>query len=492
MVHYQIIVLYANLDDKPEGGGSKGWVSIFVENLERLLKRLTGQDYEIVKLSEYDLDPDSFPLKTAVIIPVFSNNLLQAPIFMTYLSVLEKEVVKKKKSSANVRFLNLFKNRITTEDIPSYLLNNKFFNFFEVDSVTEFVTEISYVNNPAIDHNYWMKIFDIASEIRNFYDSMRSPVKVAEKLVKNMKPSGIYLAQSGVDQEGRRDNLYRELLRSQYEIYQLESLDVPYEEMERQINEKLCKCQLSVHLVGEDSGSIIKDKGLSILEIENQLASDHSRQINDKPGVKYYDRFSRIIWLSENRENLTVKQKLFIDNLKKDLNNIQYAEILECPIETLKGFVAAKIKEHQSKTESGLLINSENRKSIYLICDRSERDQCIPISEFLEDKGFEVRFSNFDGELLEIRDTHIQNLKECDGTLIYYGKNNENWVKSKLFDSVKALGLGRSKDKNPTAVIVDSNKKVDLDLYFDKDNLILFRNQKVNKSSFKSFLNQLE
>jgi len=492
MVNYQIILLYANLDDKPERENAKGWVSIFIENLERLLKRLTGQDYEVIKLSEYDLDPDSFPLKTAVIVPVFSNNLLQAPIFMTYLSVLEKEVVKKKKPSANFRFLSVFKNRISMEDIPSYLLENKLYNFFEVDSVTDFVNEISFVNDPSKDHNYWMKIFDIASEIRNFYDSLKSPVKMAEKLVKNLKPSGIYLAQSGLDQDNQRDNLYRELLRSQYEVYQLESLDVPYEEIEKQINEKLSKCQLSVHLVGEDAGKLIKDKGLSILEIENQLASDHSRQINDKPGIKYYDRFSRIIWLSENQENLTVKQKLFIDNLKKDLSNIQHAEILDCPIETLKGFVINKIKEHQSKTEPGLLSDQEDRKSIYLICDKGERDQCTPISEFLEEKGFEVRFSNFDGELLQIRDTHIQNLKECDGTLIYYGKNNENWIKSKLFDSVKALGLGRTKDKNPTAIIVDSNKKVDLDLYFDKDNLILFRNQKVNKSSFKSFLNQLE
>ena len=492
MVNYQIIVLYANLDDKPESKDSIGWVSLFAENLGRLLKRLSGHEYEIIKLSEYDLDPDSFPLKTAAIIPVFSHNLLQAPIFMSYLSVLEKEVVKKKKSSANVKFLSVYKNRISTEDVPSYLIDNKFFNFFEVDSLTDFVTEISFLNDPAKDHDYWMKIFDIASEIQNFFDALKSPVKDAEKLVKNLKPSGIYLAQTGLDQESRRDNLYRELLRSQFEIYQLDSTDAPYEDIEKQINTKLCKCQLSVHLIGEDSGKLIRDKGLSILEIENQLASDHGRQINDKPGVKYYDRFSRIIWLSENQENLTVKQKLFIDNLKKDLKNIQYAEILECPIETLKGFVVEKIKEHQSKTEPGLLSDQEDRKSIYLICDKNERDQCTPISEFLEGKGFEVRYSNFDGELLQIRDTHIQNLKECDGTLIYYGKNNENWIKSKLFDSVKALGLGRSKDKNPTAIIVDSNKKVDLDLYFDKDNLILFRNQKVNKSSFKSFLNQLE
>jgi len=492
MVDYQIIVLYANLDDKPESGGTKGWISIFTENLERLLKRLSGHEYAVTKLSEYDLDPDSFPLQTAVIIPVFSKNLLQAPIFMTYLSVLEKEVVKKKKSQPNVQFISVYKNRIPVEEIPDYLMDHKSYNFYEVDGLTNFITEISFQEEPSKDHNYWMKIFDIAAEIRNFYDHQKSPVKAAEKLVKDLKPSGIYLAQTGLDQESQRDNLYRELLRSQYDVYQLESLEGSYEEIEKQINEKLSKCQISIHLVGEDSGRIIKDSGLSIIEAENQLASSHSRQINNKPGVKYYDRFNRIIWLSDNQENLSVKQKIFIDNLKKDLVNIQYAEILECPIETLKGFIISKIKENQKRHEPALLTGDDKKKSIYLICDITERDECTPISDFLEGKGFEVIFSNFDGELLQIRDRHIKNLQECDGTLIYYGKNNENWVKSKLFDSVKALGLGRSKDKNPTAIIVDSNKKVDLDLYFDMENLILLKNQKVNKSSFKSFLNQLE
>jgi len=110
----------------------------------------------------------------------------------------------------------------------------------------------------------------------------------------------------------------------------------------------------------------------------------------------------------------------------------------------------------------------------------------------LEGEGYKVIFSNFDGELVQIRDSHARNLQECDGTLIFYGNNNKNWVKSKLFDSVKALGLGRDKVKNPTAVIVDSDKKMDLDLYFEKEGLILFDNDSIDKDSFKPFLNQLE
>jgi hypothetical protein len=492
MVDYQIILLYANLDDKPDSHSSRGWVSVFLENLERLLDRLSGKKHSILKLSEYDLDPDSFPLKSSIIIPVFSNNFLQAPIFMSYLSVLEKETTKKSKSSADIKFINVFKNRIPGTEIPAYLKQNKFYNFFEIDSLTDFVTEISYQEDPDKDHEYWMKIFDIAADIKNIIESDSSPVKAAEKLVKNLRPSGIYIAQSGIDQYNQRDNLCRELSRSQYDVYELDSIEGSYDDIVKQINEKLSKCQLSIHLVGEDSGALIKDRGLSIVEIENQLASDHSSQVNDKPGVKYYERFNRIIWISEDHENLSVKQKIFIDNLKKDLVNIQYAEIMDCPIETLKGFIVGKINENRRGREQVITPKVEKGKSIYLICDKTEREECKPISNFLKEQGYKVILSNFDGEILQIRDKHLKNLKECDGTLIYHGKNNENWVKSKLFDSVKALGLGRSKDKNPTAVIVDSNKKVDLDLYFNKDNLILLKNQKVNKSSFKSFLNQLD
>jgi len=492
MVNYQIILLYANLDDKPGPESSKGWISILVENLEQLLKRLTRREFSILKLSEYDLDPDAFPLETSIIIPVFSNNFLQAPIFLSYLSVLEKEVVKKKKPAANVKFINIFKNRIPLDEIPGYLAQNKYYNFYDIDSLTDFITEIFFHNDPEKDHDYWMKLFDIASDIRFFEDTQGSPLKAAEKLVKNLKPSGIYIAQTGLDQIAQRDNLLRELMRNQFEVFHLDNVEGSYEEIVEQVNAKLSKCKMSIHLVGEDSGALIKDKGLSILEIENQLAAEHSRQVNDKPGIKYYERFNRIIWISEEHENITVKQKIFIDNLRKDVNNIQFAEILDCPIETLKSYIFGKINEYDSMQDQVFAPSKETSKSIYLICDKSDRKECEPITSFLEEKGYKVKYSNFDGPILQLRDDHIKNLKECDGTLIYHGKNNENWVKSKLFDSVKSLGLGRNKEKNPTAIIVDSNKKIDLDLYFDRENLIVFKDQKVNKTAFKSFLNQLE
>src|SRR5210317_286042 len=95
MVNYQIIVLYANLDNKPSNENKVGWVSTLIENVSKLLGRLTGKEYSIISLNEYDLDPDVFPVKPSIFIPIFSTGFFQTPIFQPYLDVLISESSKK-------------------------------------------------------------------------------------------------------------------------------------------------------------------------------------------------------------------------------------------------------------------------------------------------------------------------------------------------------------------------------------------------------------
>ncbi len=489
----QIILLFSNLDDKTESGYVSGWVSTFVDKLNHLLIKLDGDHYDFIKVTEYEIDPEAYPVAPSIIIPVVSKNFLQAPIFTSYLEVFEKEVLdkQKKKDRAEFKLINVFKNRVNTDNLPGYLIHHSTICFYTVDSITDFVSEISYENDPEKDHNYWMKLFDIATEIKHFHYRNEGHLEYAKKLVDEMRPSGLYLAQSGIDLELERENLERELRRNNFPVLQINNLENTFDELSKEINNKLGKSYISIHLIGEDAGKLIKERGLSIVEIENQLASEHARQINDHPRIKHANRFKRIIWLAPKRDNLSVKQKLFIENIKKDIINIQNAEVLEIPIEELKNFINNLVEERNQSNETSSLFDTGKRKKIYFICSKNEYDQCEPIGELLEEEGYEIVYSNFEGELIKIRDQHNRHLKECDGTLIYYGNNSENWVKSKLFDSVKAMGMGREKDKNPTAVIVDSNKKVDLDLYLDSDKLILYKGKQITKEAFKSFLSQL-
>jgi len=91
---YKIILVFANLDDDPEKGESIGWVSNFANNLKVLVKKLTQYDLEIIKLSEYDIEPDAFEVRPSFVIPVLSNHFFKSPILTSYLEVIHKEIEK--------------------------------------------------------------------------------------------------------------------------------------------------------------------------------------------------------------------------------------------------------------------------------------------------------------------------------------------------------------------------------------------------------------
>lgn len=48
---------------------------------------------------------------------------------------------------------------------------------------------------------------------------------------------------------------------------------------------------------------------------------------------------------------------------------------------------------------------------------------------------------DFEGELLSVRQKHIDNLRNFDAAIIYRGKVNEQWVRMKILDLLKAPGI---------------------------------------------------
>ncbi|MGB5977592.1 MAG: hypothetical protein WBG62_09285, partial [Cyclobacteriaceae bacterium] len=131
-------------------------------------------------------------------------------------------------------------------------------------------------------------------------------------------------------------------------------------------------------------------------------------------------------------------------------------------------------------------------KSIYLIYDRNEFHKCIPLANFLDKQGFNVILSVFDGNLMDIRNIHQDNLKNCDATIIYYGNDNEDWMRSKIQDLSKSLGLGRNKPITPQAILVDDPNKVARTPVDDREAMILVNQEEFSPDLLKPFLAKLE
>ena len=490
---YKIILIFANLDDDPGKGESTGWVKNFAENLSVIVRKLCNKTIEVIRLSEYDIDPDAFEVRPSFIIPVLSKNFFKSPILTSYLEVIHKEIEKvyKKDPDFPAKLYLVYKSRINKVDVPEFAWNDTAYHFYTVDSITDYIREFKDSHDQEAEHTYWMKLYDIAARIKSVVHKSDPAVEKAAGLVKEMGNDGIYLADVGQDLVLERDALRRELRRNGIPVYPENELNVDDENIEETIKENLSKTRLSVHLVGEDQGKLVRGKGNTLVEFENRISSDFAQRINETNKYRSRNAYSRLIWLSSGRKSLSVKQKLFIENLRKDAANMDTAEVLEIPIEEFKRYVIVKLEESLKSTGS-VSIPVSNKKSIYLICEDNQMKACQPIANALEDHGFEVIFSETNKEMTGERIDQNKYLAECDATLIYYGRDNENWIKSKLNDRLKALGMGRKKSKNPTAVIVKDDKKLKEKLSIWNEDVILLREKEFTKDGIVPFISQIE
>jgi hypothetical protein len=492
MSDLKVIVLYTSMDDEPEGEEKVRWVSVFTRLLSILVEKLLGRKLEVVQLSEYDIDPDTFQHLPAVVIPVLSKNFFKSPLLSSYLEVVNKEISHKRAGEDGSAMYFIYKSKIGLNNLASALTEIISFYYFKTDAVTDYVTEFKPIQKEDSENIFWLKTYDVAFQIKQFFLSSGSTVHQAENIVSQMSLKSVYLAQVGLDLVSQRESVKREIIRNGYRVLPDSALPDNYAPLELKIKENLNHTIVSIHLVGEDAGKLIKDRGLPMVEIENSLAAEHCNLMNDSDDQRKRNRFHRIIWLSENMETLSVKQKLFVENLKREFANARNTDILTLPLEELKSYIIHKLDDSGIPDTNTYLSKNNDRKLIYIICDISEYDSCKPIGNLLQEYGFDVIFSNFDGEFLKIRDLHHRNLLNCDGTIIYTGNNDPNWIKSKLLDRQKTLGMGRESSKNPTAIVIDNDKKLEDSLTIKKDALILIKEGDFTRESIHPFIAQVE
>ena len=253
-------------------------------------------------------------------------------------------------------------------------------------------------------------------------------------------------------------------------------------------------------LIGEDYGDSIEGHELSLVDLQNEMANEYSGNLikenlkNDKK-----KQFGRLIWISQSIKNITERQKIFIENIKTEAALYEETEVLEVDLEEMKSIVIEEIEtggrfhsvnreisgyEEPSKTDSS--------KIIYLILDKEDLEEGQVIAKALKKKGFRVVQPIFEGELVDVRYIHQENLKRCDAAIIYFGNTSEAWIKTKLQDLMKSPGFGRVKKMIAKAVYFRDEKKIDSN-YLKKNNTMILGEQAAFKLlHLKPFLELLE
>ena len=494
-----ILLIYAEKDDEPIEGDVRGWVSNFHKFLSTLMYQITREHPEIKLVPDTKLTAGDL-LGSNVIVSVLSSNLLKNGAVVKLLNDYGKKLKGENKLIAEgvSRFFKVLKYPFDADEILPELEDLLTYDFYLVDPLTGEAQEFTRFFGAEAERSYWMKLVDMAYDINHVLHVKEREKDSAYEAIPREKT--VYLASTGVDMVIQRDIIKRELIRHGYKVLPNHSLPKESKALERMVKEDLHRCRLSIHLVGEDYGYKPRGSELSVVDIQNRIASDHTHEMSDfnkKQKADDKKPFSRLIWVSPDLKNVTERQKIFIEDLKSDAATLEEAEVLQITLQELKTIIREELVSGGRFNKHREVVGLEDRKKevtkmVYLIADKRDIKSTEEIRECLKKEGLNVVSSSYEGDLVDLRYIHQENLRRCDGAIIYFGNSTEDWIKTKLQDLLKAPGFGRNKPLTAKAVYFKGEKDVDLAHYEKNNATVLGKREDFIPAHLAPFLTKLE
>jgi hypothetical protein len=428
-----VLIVFADSDNQPGKKSELGWVSQFSKFLGLMLNQVLGENSKIMLKGEYDNMVSPKLDNVGVLVTVLSKEFIMSGQCLDHVESFYKAIESSSKNRNRV--FKAFKSPLGSNEQPPRLRDLIGYDMYQLDPDSGEIREYTDYFSTEAERQYWMKMVDLAYDIYDTLIYLKDETGKAE--VRNIyKRKTIYLAETGHDLSVQRNIIKRELQRHGYVVLPNQTLPGNIADLERIVRKDVDESNLSIHLIGSAYGEIPTGSDRSIVDLQNKLSAEKSVKARENK-----QEFTRLIWISPNLTNASERQKSFIENIKRDVEAQEGAEILQTPLEDFKNIMREELVESEERKGT----DDEPGRSVYLMHDRIDVHDVKPIREVLEKSGFRVLVPEFEGELLELRKKHIENLKNFDAAIIYKGKVNEQWVRMKALDLLKAPGFGRKK-----------------------------------------------
>lgn len=470
-----VLITFADKDNASTNKVEGGWVNNFKRFLELMLYQVLGDKPKVVLKSEFDSVTAASLDNVGVLVPILSHDFITSG---QCLDTVESFVKKVGDGSTPARMFKVLKAPLTLQEQPSRLRDLIAYEMYQLDIESGLMKEYSDFFSPEAEKQYWMKMVDLAYDIHESLMLLKDGTSKAE--VKNIyKRKTIYLAETSHDLSIQRNIIKRELQRYGYIVLPKHTLPQTVAAVEAVVAKDLEDCSYSIHLIGNSYGEIPEGGEKSVVDIQNEFAAKESSSKRSRK-----EDFTRLIWISANMRNISDKQKAFIEALKRDTEAQEGTEILQTPLEDFKNIMREELVEAHDR-KGGTDVRG---KSIYLLHDRVDQNEVRPYKELIEKSGFQVIEPAFTGELLDVRKDHINNLRNLDGAVIFKGKVNDQWVRMKVLDLLKAPGFGRNKPIKGKALLTMDGSM--LDNYKDQNMTLISGRDSNSMDNLKAFLSE--
>ncbi len=448
-------ISYAHMDNAGLIEGGKGWVTNLHRALEIRVGQLLGKPPEIwrdPKLTGNDAFSDALMERlrnVAALISVVSPRYVKSEWARKELA----EFWKAAEAQGGIHYRNkarifkVLKTPVALELHPPELQPLLGYQFFNIDQDTGRVRELDEVFGPEAQRDFWMRLDDLAHDICCLVEMLEASATVEIPKPDRIRKS-VFLAQTTFDLREQREAIKRDLQQHGYNVLPEGALPQVEAELTEAVRADLAVCQMSIHLFGK-TFSFVPEGGMqSLLEIQNDLAIERGSKGD----------FSRLLWIPPGLEVQDERQKKVIDQIRIDPRTQQGADLLETFLEDFRTVIRDRLKEPPAPEPApmadpaGSAIAGGAHAQLYLIYDQRDAEVAAPWEDFLFEQKFEIIRPVFEGDEAEIREHHEENLRSCDGALIFYGSGNECWLRRKLRELQKSPGYGRTKPLPATAI----------------------------------------
>jgi serine/threonine protein kinase len=445
-----VVITYADLDDQPLISGRQGWISQFHQNLQVRVAQLSGKQAAVVKQTDKALSPE-----------IEAEVLRQVPHAKTVISVLSPlfaqsdgchRVVESFWKSASdsgqfkvdnhSRLLNIVKSPVEVDALPPELralyTGLAPYEFFERDSQTGRLREFDEAFGDTAIQRFHERVYDVAYDVSQVLKYLGDAAHKGEK--RTTSPKTIFLAATTSDLEPQRDQLRRELIELGHEVVPKQPLPLVARELINVVQGCLEKADIAIHFVGEHFGMVPEATELSVVALQNQVAARHCDN----------SKLRRLIWIPKGLQISDQRQASFIRQLETEPHSVTGAELIADTLENLKVLLRTRWEREQAESEKpARAVAMGGAPRVYLICDQQDEEAIEPLEDYFYSQGVEVSLPAFEADEAEVQQIHIQNLRDCDAALIYYGAAGMHWVDFKIRDLQKAAGY---RDSIPIAV----------------------------------------
>jgi hypothetical protein len=423
-----VFISYSSTDDEPLYGTEEGWVTHLHRDLEGRLKQLLSRQLKVWRDDENlqgndELTPTLIEQlrKTGVLLSIVSPPYFESKwcmkefrIFCVHASQHGGLRVENKS-----RLFKVVKTPVERSAQPPEMRDLVSFDFYEK---TKTGSTLEYTGEYGDRKKYARKVNDLAYGIANF-------LRILSGQLKGFAPRAtVYLAETAPDMKEAREDIWRDLLQRGFAVLPDEELSPDDANFETKVKVLLGQSDLSIHLIGEGYGDVVKAGSTSAVAAQAGLAAERCSDAS----------FRRVIWLPPGIEASDPRQRDFLETLQNDSAAQHGTELLQGKIEDLKTFLNDWLaaKENSERAASSKINGKRGPLRLYMIADAQDISSGAtrPLEDFFFDRGLEVIVSGEGEDETQIREIHFEHLRLCDACLIFYGMGSNLWLESKRND----------------------------------------------------------